>query len=870
MADIESASDDQQDPVDFFMTLDHWPSTPLSSPFDEGSSSSSLTDTYMLGFLIVNVVGLRHYQGTISGRELVALLRDELNPYDRNAIKVLNARSLQVGHVERSAAAVLSPLIDDHLITVEGIVPKLPGKGRIYSLSCQVHIFSRIEDFERVKMAIASGGLQLIAETDASFTVSEAAVVKEKKCILEEKSVDEIFKLLDLKVCNEGAAEALEPPKSIITSELFSHQKEGLGWLVSRETSCELPPFWVEKDGVYVNELTNYQTGTRPEPIRGGIFADDMGLGKTLTLLSLIAFDKATYSSINVDVGNDVELGEEECVPLLSKKSKRKRGSEKTENSRKKQKVEDHNQSDALDSMTTLIVCQPSVFSSWITQLEEHTRRGSFKVYIYYGERTKDAKELQKYDIVLTTYSTLASDESSVKSPIKNIEWRRVILDEAHVIKNVNAQQSRAVTKLKSKRRWAVSGTPIQNSSYDLFSLMAFLKFEPFSVKSLWNSLIQRPLSQGDEKGISRLQGLMAAISLRRTKDKGLVDLPSKSIETFFVNLCEEEREVYDQMEGEAGKIVQGYISDESLVVNYSTILGILIRLRQICTDLALCPSDLRALIPPGKIEDVKNNPRLLQKLLSVLQDGEDFDCPICISPPTDIIITCCAHIFCRSCILKTLKRTKPCCPLCRHLLSESDLFKAPPESSQAIPSGASSSSISSKVAALLRLLSMSRDQNPSTKSVIFSQFRKMLLLLEAPLREAGFKVLRLDGLSNAKKRAQVIKEFEVPAPEGPTILLASLKASSAGINLTAASRVYLLEPWWNPAVEEQAMDRVHRIGQKDDVKIVRLIARDTIEERILQLQANKKMLARKAFGKKSSKDQREISRDDLRALMNL
>ncbi|XP_073140653.1 putative SWI/SNF-related matrix-associated actin-dependent regulator of chromatin subfamily A member 3-like 1 isoform X2 [Henckelia pumila] len=867
---MESASHDhhhhQQDPVDIFMTLDHWPSTP---PFDEGSSSSSSSDTYMLGFVIVNIVGLRYYQGTISGRELVALVRDEFNPYDPHAIKVLNTRSVQIGHVERSAAAVLSPLIDENLVTLEGIVPKLPGKGRIYSISCQVHIFSRIEDFERAKLAIANGGLQLIAETDASFTVSEAVAVREKKCILEEKSVDEIFKLLDLKVCNKGAAEALEPPKSIITSELFSHQKEGLGWLVSRETSCELPPFWVAKDGVYVNELTNYQTGTRPEPIRGGIFADDMGLGKTLTLLSLIAFDKAAHSSIDVDVGNDAEL-HEECVPLLSKKSKRKRGSEKTENSRKKQKVEDHKQSDALEPMTTLIVCPPSVFSTWITQLEEHTRRGSFKVYIYYGERTKDAKELQKYDIVLTTYSTLAAEESSVKSPIKNIEWRRVILDEAHVIKNVNSQQSRAVTKLNSKRRWAISGTPIQNSSYDLFSLMAFLKFEPFSVKSLWNSLIQRPLSQGDEKGISRLQGLMAAISLRRTKEKGLVDLPSKSIETFFVNLREEEREVYDQMEGEAGKIVQGYISDESLMVNYSTILGILIRLRQICTDLALCPSDLRALIPPGKIEDVKNNPKLLQKLLSVLQDGEDFDCPICICPPTDIIITCCAHIFCRSCILKTLKRTKPCCPLCRHPLSESDLFKAPPESSQAIPSGASSSIISSKVAALLRLLSMSRDQNPSTKSVIFSQFRKMLLLLEVPLREAGFKVLRLDGSSNAKKRAQVIKEFEVPAPEGPTILLASLKASSAGINLTAASRVYLLEPWWNPAVEEQAMDRVHRIGQKDDVKIVRLIARDTIEERILQLQANKKMLARKAFGKKSSKDQREISRDDLRALMNL
>ncbi|THG09022.1 hypothetical protein TEA_026927 [Camellia sinensis var. sinensis] len=256
--------------------------------------------------------------------------------------------------------------------------------------------------------------------------------------------------------------------------------------------------------------------------------------------------------------------------------------------------------------------------------------------------------------------------------------------------------------------------------------------------------------------------------------------------------------------------------------------------------------------------------------MVSLLQDGEDLDCPICISPPNDIVITCCAHIFCRSCILKTLKRTKPCCPLCRRSLSESDLFSSSLESSDTDNPKVSCSSTSSKVSALLKLLSASRDQNPTTKSVVFSQFRKMLILLEEPLKAAGFKILRLDGSMNAKRRAQIIQEFEVPAPDGPTILLASLKASGAGINLTAASRVYLLEPWWNPAVEEQAMDRVHRIGQKEDVKIVRVIARNSIEERILELQEKKKTLAREAFGGRDPKDRKEISIDDLRTLMSL
>ncbi|KAK4359636.1 hypothetical protein RND71_021865 [Anisodus tanguticus] len=143
-------------------------------------------------------------------------------------------------------------------------------------------------------------------------------------------------------------------------------------------------------------------------------------------------------------------------------------------------------------------------------------------------------------------------------------------------------------------------------------------------------------------------------------------------------------------------------------------------------------------------------------------------------------------------------------------VLLESDLFFCPPETSNATNSG-SSSTASSKVNALLKLLVASRDESPSRKSIIFSQFRKMLLLLEEPLKAAAL--------------------------EGPTILLVSLKASGAGINLTAATKVYLIEPWWNQAIEEQAMDRVHRIGQKEDVKILRMIARSTIEERILELQ---------------------------------
>ena len=146
------------------------------------------------------------------------------------------------------------------------------------------------------------------------------------------------------------------------------------------------------------------------------------------------------------------------------------------------------------------------MFSSWVTQLEEHIELGSLKVYMYHGERTRDKKELLKYDLVLTSYSILGTEFEQEDSPVNQIEWFRVILDEAHVIKNSTARQTKAVIALNAQRRWVVTGTPIQNSSVDLYPLMAFLRFQPFSIKSYWQSLIQRPLEKGNKTGLSRLQ----------------------------------------------------------------------------------------------------------------------------------------------------------------------------------------------------------------------------------------------------------------------------------------------------------------------------------------------------------------------------
>ncbi|KAJ4850145.1 hypothetical protein Tsubulata_000625, partial [Turnera subulata] len=254
-----------------------WSAAPTTASSSAARSTASLRgchrwphsriETYMVGFVLANIVGLKYYSGRITGRELVGLIREPLNPYDGNAIKVLDTLSVQVGHIERSVAAVLSPLIDSYRVTVEGIVPNSGAKNK-FKISCQVHLFARLEDFEIVRFAILGAGMVLLPPLHSPLGSSDAMVTS-----------------VPVRKAKWGI---LNPPTEVIKSPFFPRQKEALWWL----RTPELPPFWEERDGEYVNVLTNFHTGKRPEPLRGGILADDMGLGKTLTLLSLIALDK--------------------------------------------------------------------------------------------------------------------------------------------------------------------------------------------------------------------------------------------------------------------------------------------------------------------------------------------------------------------------------------------------------------------------------------------------------------------------------------------------------------------------------------------------------------------------------------------------
>ncbi|KAJ6756352.1 TRANSCRIPTION TERMINATION FACTOR 2-RELATED [Salix purpurea] len=763
----------RQEQLPLVMNLDAWKDPSTYQDWLSFGSRPIRTKTTLVGSFTAFIVGLKDAE--INDHELLQFVRCRQCPYDKDAIKVLNSNSREMGYLSTATAQVLSLYVDLRIIILEGEVA-CSRIGYVTSIRCVVRVFANSVDAQAVRYWMLQHGLPLRDLPGASFGSYESLGLQEKS---------RIEKL-----------GTLEPPKNVIKAELLDHQKEGLWWLVNKEKSDELPPFWVVKDGLYLNVLTRHQTNRRPEPLHGGIFADDHGLGKTLTFLSLIALDKVG----NVTGGTVDEerlMAEESSCPLVAKK--------------------------------TLVVCPSAVCSTWEDQLQEHTQKGSLKLYKYSGySRTKDAEELMKYDIVLTTYSTLVAGGCE---PLMKIEWWRVILDEAHVItKKANEMQSQELIKLTARRRWAVTGSPIQNGSFDSSSLMKFLRLYPLSTEYYWQNLLQKHLANGDEKGFSLLQELMATISLRRIRDKVLVGLPSKTIETVSFELSEEERELYNQMEADSKNVVGYFITANKLRSRYMSVLFSVIQLRQLCSDSALCSMDLRSLLPSDNIGDASKHPELLQKMIDGLQDGEDTVCTVCLDPPTDATITI-----------------------------------SPPESSSPENPKKLSRTTPSKVTALIKLLKESRAVNSTSKSVVFSLFDKMLALMEEPLKDAGFNTLRLDASTDEIRQAEIIKEFGSAAAE--MVLLASLKTSGTGINLTAASTVYLLEPWWNSAVEEQAINRVHQYGQKEKVRIVRLIAQNSIEERILEMQERKKV-ASEDFGRQGPNEQQEASIDDLCRLL--
>ena len=502
----------------------------------------------------------------------------------------------------------------------------------------------------------------------------------------------------------------------------------------------------------------------------------------------------------------------------------------------------------------TLVICPMSILAQWEDEISAHIRPGHVRVTVHYGgDRTLSPRVLARPDIVLTTYGVLAAEfarrsanavagqcAGGASAALYAIDWHRVILDEAHYIKGRHTQVAQAVFALQGERRWAVTGTPVQNKLDDLYPLLRFIQLEPWSQLPFWQQHVVRPFEEHkDLAALKLLRSALQPLLLRRTKESRdgsgrlILSLPPRSDEVVELDFSRDEREFYDALYRHSRARFDALVASGKAMHSYASILEMLLRLRQCCAHpyLMLSRCDSRLLASP---ELARLAARLSSSAAPAISgsscvtepidangegggDGEGGapECAICLESVDDGVSTPCAHIFCRECITDALRKSSgTLCPSCRAPVSRSELVSVLPPVSHRDFDAERHWRSSKKIDYLIeQLLAGPEGGGDRVKSVVFSQWTGMLDLVELALRRVGLEYARLDGSMPQARRMESVEAFG--ASPRLTVLLVSLKAGGVGINLTAASRVFLLDMWWNPAVDEQVAPHRHACARR-------------------------------------------------------
>lgn len=420
----------------------------------------------------------------------------------------------------------------------------------------------------------------------------------------------------------------------------------------------------------------------------GGVLADDMGLGKTL---QTIAF-------------------------LLSVKE------------------------DSEEHMVSLIVCPASLVLNWESEISRFAPQ--LKTVSILGDARQRAElisEISANDVAITSYDLLKRDIDLYE----NIEFYCQIIDEAQYIKNAVTQNAKVVKSIKSRQRFALTGTPIENSLAEIWSIFDFLMPGYLHSHNRFKHDFELPIIKNDdEESLSNLKKMLSPFILRRLKSNVLKELPPKTETVLYAGLEGEQRKLYlANLASIRSQLVSQLKSDNIGKTGKVIVLAMLTRLRQLCCDPSLCYDDYRG--GSSKLE------------------------------------------------------------LCMQLLESS------------VQAG--------------------------HKVLLFSQFTSMLSIIEEQLKKLDISYYVLKGSTPKEERAALAQSFNT---DSTSVFLISLKAGGTGLNLTGADIVIHYDPWWNISAQNQATDRAHRIGQQNSVQVYKLIAKDTIEEKILKLQNEKSKLA--------------------------
>lgn len=486
------------------------------------------------------------------------------------------------------------------------------------------------------------------------------------------------------------------------------------------------------------------------------------------------------------------------------------------------------------------------------------------------------------------------------KSLLHSLKWERIILDEAHFIKDRRCNTAKAVFALHSSYKWALSGTPLQNRVGELYSLVRFLQIVPYSYylckdcdcRTLdygsttqcsscphssvrhfcwWNKYVSNPIQKhgnadyGRRAMILLKHKVLKNIVLRRTKKGRASDLalPPRIVILRRDILDVKEEDYYESLYNESQAQFNTYVEAGTLMNNYAHIFDLLTRLRQAVDHPYLVVYSKTSALKGGNMVDL---------------DSAKNACGICHEPAEDPVVTSCAHGFCKTCLLDfSASFGEVSCPVCSKSLTVdfTGNVDAGDQTAKTTIKGFRSGSIlnrvqlddfqtSTKIEALREEIRFMAERDGSAKGIVFSQFTSFLDLIHYSLNKSGISCVQLVGSMSLAARDAAIKRFA----EDPDckIFLMSLKAGGVALNLTVASHVFLMDPWWNPAVERQAQDRIHRIGQYKPIRIVRFVIENTVEERILQLQEKKELVFEGTVGG-SSEALGKLTEADLRFL---